>query len=185
VTASLGVIGAAGFIALLGILLAPGIKKKPFHELAVLNISSFLLATIGGFSSVVSILAFRLQGSSSPFVHARSYNRISVFIAFFSFLCIGLIITRYIAVRGKKGWVISCAASLVILGFGLYDQIPPRFVTMFRQSNHLKESYASDKAFVTEIEHQLQKKAKIFQLPFVVHHHEWPKGNHSLPTNFF
>ena len=175
ITASLGVIGSAGFIALLGILLVPGIKKKPFHELAVLNITSFLLATIGGFSSVISILALGLQGSSSPFVQARSYNRISIFIAFFSFLCIGLIITKYLPVRGKKGWVISCAASLVILGFGLYDQIPPAFITQFQQSNLLKESYASDKAFINDIEHQIQKNAKVFQLPFVVHHHEWPK----------
>jgi phosphoglycerol transferase len=165
-------------MVLLGILLVPSNKKKPFHELAVLNISSFLLATIGGFSSVIATLAFQFIGHSSSFVQARAYNRISVFMAFFSFLCIGLIITRYIPVRGKKGWVISCAASLVILGFGLYDQIPPRFIKLFQQSNPLKESYASDKAFVNDIEHQLQKKAKIFQLPFVVHHHEWPEGLH-------
>jgi phosphoglycerol transferase len=174
-TATLGVIGSAGFIALLGILLVPGIKKKPFHELAVLNITSFLLATIGGFSSVISILAWGFLGSSSSLVQARSYNRISVFIAFFSFLCIGLIITKYLPVQEKKARFISCAISLVILGFGLYDQIPPRFITDFQQSNLLKESYASDKAFINDIEHQIQKNAKVFQLPFVVHHWEWPK----------
>ncbi|MBT8364956.1 MAG: hypothetical protein KJP23_09635 [Deltaproteobacteria bacterium] len=174
-SASLGVIGSAGFIVLLGILLVPGIKKKPFHELAVLNITSFLLATIGGFSSVISILAIGFLGSSFPLAQARAYNRISVFIAFFSLLCIGLIITKYIPVPKKKARFISCAISLVILGVGLYDQISPGYIKRFQQSNLLKESYASDKAFINDIEHQIQKNAKIFQLPFVVHHYEWPK----------
>ncbi len=175
-SASLGVIGSAGFMVLLGILLVPRNKNKLFQQLAVLNISSFLLATIGGFSSVIHMLALGFLGHSSLLVQARSYNRISVFIAFFSLLCIGLIITKYIPVRGKKGWVISSAISLVILGFGLYDQITPGYIPLFRQSDRLKEAYASDKAFINDIELQLQKNAKVFQLPFVVHHYEWPKG---------
>jgi phosphoglycerol transferase len=46
---------------------------------------------------------------------------------------------------------------------------------LFRQSKQLKESYASDKVFINDIENNIQKSAKIFQLPFVVHHYEWPK----------
>jgi hypothetical protein len=83
----LGVIGSLGFLALLGCFLlgTPGGTRRGesadvahrvlLRDVSILNLSAVLLGTIGGFGSLVALVI------SSKI---RAYNRISIYIAFFS-----------------------------------------------------------------------------------------------------
>ena len=173
--AALGVVGALGFLALLAILFTSKCRLKYANELARLNLIAILLATVGGFSSVFALLGYHFFGESFPLVQARGYNRISIFIAIFALTFLGLLLSRFLEKRlPGKNWQISLVLASVILYAGLYDQIPPRLVRIFRVDPKVQESFASDQQFFQDLESKLPRKSRIFQLPFVLHHHEWP-----------
>src|SRR5439155_3297028 len=86
--ATLGLIGSAGFLLLLARLLCrrrADDAAAPKDGLAVLNVFAVLLAGIGGFGSLFGLLV-------SPQI--RAYNRISIFMAFFSLFAIGVLLDK-------------------------------------------------------------------------------------------
>ena len=78
-SASLGLVGAAGLVALVAVVLLPVPRPWPYGPLAGMTVFVLLYATIGGFGSVFNLLV-------SPQI--RALNRISVFVAFFCFLAV-------------------------------------------------------------------------------------------------
>lgn len=86
-SASLGLFGAAGLVGLIVTLLLPYRLGWPYGPLAGLTLYGVLLATIGGFGSVFNVVVS---------AQIRSYNRISVFIAFFCFFASLWTIDRYL-----------------------------------------------------------------------------------------
>src|SRR5262245_16456975 len=89
---SLGLIGGIGFLTLIGWLLYRRSFKSHedsnqtsvlFDHLSLLNITAVLVATIGGFGSIFNNLV-------SPQI--RGYNRMSVYIAFFSLFTVALLL---------------------------------------------------------------------------------------------
>jgi hypothetical protein len=76
-SASLGLVGAAGLVGLVAVLLLPVPRPWPVGPLAAVTAFCVLLATVGGFGSVFNLVV-------SPQI--RGYNRISVFIGFFCYL---------------------------------------------------------------------------------------------------
>ncbi|HEU4434663.1 MAG TPA: hypothetical protein VFR51_14865, partial [Pyrinomonadaceae bacterium] len=103
--AALGLVGSLGFLALIARLFyrrraddataAVDLgtdRSRMLDDLSVLNIFAVLLATIGGFGSIFGVLVS---------AGIRSYNRISVFIAFFSLLVVTLALD-YFRVRAVK-----------------------------------------------------------------------------------
>src|SRR5204862_367728 len=82
-TGSLGLVGSIGFLYLLGrlCLRRPGRGTRLADGLAVLTLAGLLLATVGGLGVVLSLLA-------APEI--RAYNRIVIFLAFFSFAAVAL-----------------------------------------------------------------------------------------------
>ena len=91
--ASLGVYGAIGFLFLLLLLFIKNEKMTVLlTRLSYLNIASVLLGSIGAFGSVFAIVI-------SPKI--RGFNRISIFILFFSLFAI-LIILSTIKERYKS-----------------------------------------------------------------------------------
>jgi len=157
-SASLGFVGSIGFLGLLAQLLVrkefvPGTRGL-LHDLAALNILSVLLATIGGLG-----LLFSLYVSSA----IRCYNRISVYIAFFSFMVIALGL-EYIyrrTVKGRSFFYVLLAAVLIL---GFLDQTSPWYVPDYASN---KASFLSDEEFVNRIEASLPVRSMIFQLPYV------------------
>jgi phosphoglycerol transferase len=161
---SLGLIGSVGFLTLLGWLLARGLNDTRqevdnagylLNYLSVLNIAAVLLGTIGGFGTLFALLI-------SPQI--RSYNRISVYIAFFAFFAIVLLLDR-VEQRffSTRGWRAAFYVLIVLLlALGIVDQSSKQFVPNYGMTH---AEYRSDADFISEIEAAVQPGSMIFQLP--------------------
>lgn len=173
VSASLGLIGSIGFLLLMVVLvfsLSPvcisssnqsqhqnGYFKLRLQVLAVLALSMVLLGTVGGGSSLFAMLI-----STS----IRSWNRISIFIAFISvlafMLCMDTLITKYI--KPAYAWPLGTVLALMLLVVGIYDQTvrPCRACLSSNQSLAI-----NDAAFIHAIESNLPPQSAIYQLPYM------------------
>lgn len=159
-TATLGLIGSIGFLILIGRLFLKRKELESSSFMAALehfNLSAVLLATIGGFSSLI---AFFFLSS------IRCYNRISVFIGFFALAAFFFLLQRKIT-NPKLIWCLS----MFLLGLGLFNQSSKRFVISSRV-HAVAEAYNNDRAFFQKIEKVVPPGSKIFQLPFL----EFPEG---------
>ena len=154
-SSSLGIIGGMGFLLLIGCLF---FKKgqSPHHSLldalANLNLGALLLATMGGFSSLLSF--FFLPG-------IRAYNRLSIYIAFFSLSAFFLFLQNRVK-NPKAIW----GMSLLLLLFGLFNQSSPIDAPDIKYPE-TKTEYKIDRAFVQKIESVLPPNSLIFQLPYI------------------
>ncbi|MDX2034383.1 MAG: hypothetical protein SF339_27155 [Blastocatellia bacterium] len=174
--ATLGAIGSIGFLSLFGWLLF----RKPEHEridedgtggalsrLSILNLAALLLGTFGGVGALVALLVT---------TKIRAYNRLSVFIAFFSLMGLALLLDRFarrhITTPARR---MGFAATLAVaLALGLLDQTTPAFVPEYAK---IIREFNSDAAFMRQIQSTMPSKSMIFQLPFVPFP-EYPKvGN--------
>jgi hypothetical protein len=163
-TASLGVIGGLGFLALVGWLALPrperrrretGAACRLVHDLSILNLSAVLLATVGGFGALLALLI------SSKI---RAYNRMSIYIAFFSFFAVvvGLdaVYRRYCGRRGPRAaFRVGLAVLLVV---SVFDQTSGRTIPNYQA---IAAEYRSDAAFAHRLQAAMPPRAMIFQLP--------------------
>lgn len=174
--ASLGVIGVIGFLGLMWRLLFRNIGRRTvdpdgrqglLDQLSLMSGAGVLLATIGGLGSLTAFLLIP---------QVRAYNRISVFIAFFSLFAVALWLDRFserFVGEKKERQALFGAALGVVLLIGLLDQTSPRFRPDYRT---VEDEYMNDDLFVKQIESGLPSGAMIFQLP-VVSFPENPKIN--------
>lgn len=156
---TLGVIGSMGFLLLLACLPGRGTGLFPplLERLAILNISAVLLGTIGGFGSLVALLALP---------QIRSYNRLSVFIAFFALCAVmSLLDLWYRQTEARPRARLLCLATLcALLAFGIFDQTSPSFVPDYPR---LARQFSSDARFIHNVELAAPPDARIYQLPSV------------------
>jgi len=165
--ATLGFIGSVGFLSLLAWaairILGASVKgldrddKRVLSLAALLTLTATLLATIGGFGSLFALLV------SSQI---RSYNRISVYIAFFAILAVVLLIDRLIGARlvRQSSKLIYGAGLILLTALGLYDQTSTSYVPDYRK---VAAAFRSDAEFVRRIEKKVPPGAMIFQLPYL------------------
>jgi len=154
--ASLGAVGSAGFLFLLVWLLF-GKPQPPamnwgaglLNHLSVMNLWAVLVGSIGGFSSIFALLI-------SPRI--RSYNRISVFIAFFALIAIGVLLDRS-STRLRRSAIVAIAVLLMV--FGTLDQTSASF-----QDFDGNPYPATTAAFVQQIRALVPADGAIFQLPY-------------------
>ncbi len=159
--ATLGIVGSIGLLTLL-LMIIMRQKNTILSRLSILNISTILLATIGGLSSLFALLVTS---------QIRGYNRISIFIAFFSLLAIAIIMDRFSRKYSiKKPYLYPLLMLLLILG--LSDQSNSDMA--FSQSKKDILSADSDKYFIKSIEQNLSsiKNPKIMQYPYI----SFPEG---------
>ncbi|HEX5308207.1 MAG TPA: hypothetical protein VFW38_03915 [Solirubrobacteraceae bacterium] len=159
-----GVFGAGAFAsrARIASLLRSRMGPQSLYRPAALGVSlSFVLATIGGVSSLIAFFVTR---------DIRGWNRISLFIAFFSLLAamLGLDaglrrLRAHVSGRGAAFGVAAavCSALLVV---AILDETSSFFVPKYEKD---AKQWVSDATFVHEIEGRMPHGAAIFQLPYV------------------
>ena len=151
----LGMVGTVGFIGLLAALLIPAIAGPSpagdsVHVASRLNLAGFLLGTVAGLGTLVSLWI-------SPWVYA--YSRITPFIVFFSLLGVVFWLDR--ATEGRRRSLPIWAA---LLTFGLLDQmvaVRPLHNQVARSSMEFRALHA----LVGTMEQRLPPGAMVFQLP--------------------
>lgn len=161
--AYIGVVGIVGMIWLLGVALVSCVdggrfKDKRIHRYTAASvITCLLLATVGGFSTLISYLI-------SP--ELRAWNRISVFVAFFSLIGTALLLDalRFRILSIRIGQVVFPTLLAGILIVGVYDQTSSSYSI---PSSALKAEFNNDKDFIRKIERRLSPGASIFQLPYL------------------
>lgn len=155
---ALGAFGAAGFLILIGAALfgARGFRHgELLAALGLLTLAAVLIGTIGGFGSVFSYLV------SSKI---RAYNRISIYIQFFSIsaavAAMDILWSRI--GRNRLLRLSGVAAIWVILITGILDQ-----TSAFQRTRHedARAQFARDEAFIGSIESVIPAGASILQLP--------------------
>jgi len=153
-TAYLGLVGVVGFLYLIFVALGGPVSDVRIRTLSYLNLAAVLLGTIGGFSSIFAFLV-------SPTI--RSYNRICVYIGFFSLLSLALV-----AEKAAARWISTFAGRLVlgaglaaVLWFGVYDQY-----AMESNYDQPKREYLEADAFIAKIEQSVPPNSAIYQFPY-------------------
>lgn len=158
-TASLGLVGTLGFLLLIGRLFYRNPENDGptlSHGLSLLNVTAVGLGTVGGVGSLLSLLVT---------ANIRAYNRISVFVAFLSFMMVSLLlarIQRHWAGTRRSRPVVFGAFGLLLL-VGILDQTSYRFGF---EENTNQCAYESDAAFGRAIESCVPEGGMIFQLPY-------------------
>lgn len=160
VTATLGMIGAAGLLVLftaLVVRVADGRSDDRLSLLALLVLVLFLFGTVGGFGSLFANIV-------SPAI--RGWNRISVFIGFAAIagflILLQAIVQNYFNPQRGRIVLAIVAAMLAVLAF--YDQTTPACPSCNEQT---QRDFENDRAFVQAIEGQLAPGAAVYQLPYM------------------
>jgi phosphoglycerol transferase len=170
VDSSLGFIGSFGFLFLLAWLIyrrgrrdETSQPREVLEHLSILNVSAVLIGTIGGFGSLFALLI-------SPQI--RAYNRISVYIAFFSFFTVALALDRL-----SRGFFQSSSRQkifyvliVLLIAIGVLDQTKKRYQRDYKE---VKTEFLSDREFMRQIESVMPERAMIFQLPVYM----FPEGD--------
>jgi phosphoglycerol transferase len=176
ISASLGVAGSLGFVLLLGgvfvaslIAHSPQHRHKVTHEvsgvqlrllvLSTLALALLMMATVGGFSSL-----FAMFVSTS----IRSWNRISIFIAFLSVIAFVMVLDQLIASYVKPAYrlIMGMVLASAVLIFGVLDQTVKPCRACIAANKLL---YENDKTFIQAIEKSLPKNASVYQLPYMAY----------------
>ena len=147
-TAALGIIASAGFLMSIIMLLA---GRKKYHAVSSLNISAFLIGTIGGLGGFLSVFV------SIPM---RCYNRISLVIMFLSLVMVALLLEETVK-RRRTLTLTILAAVMVCVGF--FDQTVP-----WTRQNVTEYTEVRDE--VHAIQAELEPGDSVFQLPY----DDWP-----------
>jgi phosphoglycerol transferase len=173
-TASLGLIGTIGFLYSLIVLFRQQRKNMMDDYLSFINISCILLATIGGFGSLIAFFVL-------PSI--RCYNRISVIIGLVSIALFCRLVQRVLKIfklngstmKEKNNVIFFTGLSIFILTVVFIDQcFIPNFVKNYQLYLH---SYNNDRRFAGEIEKILPEGAMVFQLPFMSFPENGPINN--------
>jgi hypothetical protein len=162
---ALGAVGATGFLFLCTVLLAPEAgwlaRLRPIVDLSRFNIAAVLLGS--GFALLVSVLF--------PFI--RAYNRIAIFIAFFSLFAVARIAEALHPREGSPVWSRAFFLFLIVAAtsIGLLDQIPSVITPDHRAQS---KTYAREADYALKLEALVNPGSMIFQLPYS----QFPEGIH-------
>ena len=163
ITATLGLVGAVGFVWLLvvagiGVL---GARTGPLvnrltRDTSVAAVIALLLGTLGGLSALIAYLIWP---------QIRAWARISPFISFFAFIAVGVLLDAFVRYARGRGWrpIIPALAMVAVLAIGLFDQSSPTLIPPYKVA---ATQYASDAAFVGQIQHVVPHNGMVFQLPY-------------------
>ena len=157
----LGVVATVGLLWLLAVSLlqvaSPGRPvASPLHGHAALaTLLALLIAWTGGISLWIA----------GVWPQIRAWNRLSIYIAFFALLSVGLLLDRALRALDSRrhGALLGAWLLLGVLAVGVLDQTGtgnrPDYAA-------LETEYRSDGEFVAQIEERFPAGAMVFQLPY-------------------
>jgi phosphoglycerol transferase len=156
--ATLGLVGSVGFLWLVGVVLAAcvgaagGAFFVAHRRLAALTAVCVLVGITGGLSTLLAVV----------WPQIRAWNRLSIFIAFFSLAAVGLLLE---ALRGRYRLRAAGFAALlaVVLAVGVFDQTTDTFVP---PHDGLKAEWEGDRTAIRPLEARLPAGARVVQLPY-------------------
>lgn len=152
---SLGIIVSVGF-ALLLFQLMKREKEKEISSLAVLNIGTILVGTVGGIGAIVAYLVPQI----------RTYNRISLYIAAYSIIYLGIISEKLREKTKKTVWI---TLLFLVTAVAVFDSTV-KYDNEYQKSV-IAETDSTEK-FVAEIESVMPKGTRIYELPYMM----FPEG---------
>jgi phosphoglycerol transferase len=157
VFAYLGIWGVLGLVLLFSnILLKSGTIL--LNSLSRLNLFAVLLGTIGGGGAIFALVI-------TPSL--RAWNRISIFIAYFALLALGLYMSKIIGKirRESSKYLVYAVIAICAIG-GLLDQyVASRAIIPDRRL--VSKEYQSDEDFLRTVEANSKGGDMVFQLPYM------------------
>lgn len=154
--ATLGIVGAVGFLWLLGVAVAAvvGVGRsralRPHRSLAALTVVAVLVGTTGGLSTLIAV----------AWPQIRAWNRLSIFIAFFALAAVALLL------EGLRRRIPTVAFPILLAGIlvlGAADQTTDAFVPPYAL---VKGQYRADEQWFRSLEARLPAHAAVVQLPY-------------------
>ncbi|MGH2914605.1 MAG: hypothetical protein ACRDMX_06435 [Solirubrobacteraceae bacterium] len=114
------------------------------------------VATTGAISSLTRVF---VSGD------IRAWNRMSVLIAFFALVAVGVLLDALRArLRDGRAAGLFWVVGVIVLAFGIADQTSPVFVPNYARD---ASEFRADGSFVAQIARRLPPRAEIFQMPYV------------------
>ncbi len=177
---ALGLLGTAGLLGALYGALVNGMRRtagrrdlrRPddraalWEHAGLITVLAILFATIGGLSILLSVAGLS---------QVRVWNRICMIIAFFALVIVASWFERLVPWVRSRSWpsrsVLGCLA-VVVLGFGLWDGIPPAHPPYAQ----IDKTWNRDEHFVKAIERRMPGDTAIFQLPVLAFPEVVPPG---------
>ncbi len=120
-----------------------------YRGLAALTLAAVLVGTTGGLSTLLAVV----------WPQIRAWNRLSIFIAFFALLAVGLLLESLRPRLPALGFGALLAGLLVL---GALDQTSPFFIPPHAG---LAADYRADQSWYRSVEGQLPEGASVVQLP--------------------
>jgi hypothetical protein len=154
--ATLGVVASLGFVWLIGVALAASVGAGRRYNLglhaglAALTVVGVLVATTGGFSTLIAVV----------WPQIRAWNRLSVFLAFLSFAAVALLLGR---LERRVGGAAFVAVLGAVLAVGLFDQTTKAYVPPYEAA---KAAWREDATFFSMVEDDLPPEAMVVHLPY-------------------
>lgn len=157
---NLGLVGAVGFISMLGVVFVALSGRQVDKKLRLISLVTLVLFMFGTMGGLGVIFAFFV----SPEI--RCWNRISIFISFGSLLGLFMIFQHICEKRFQKtSYFMACITIATLCSVvGLYDQTPPYSKSRDAQT---KKAFYDSKDFVHAIEASLPPGSAIYQLPYM------------------
>ena len=155
-SATLGLVASLGLVWLIAVALAAcaGVGRRyelGLHAgLAALTVTAVLVATTGGLSTFIAVI----------WPQIRAWNRLSVFIAFFSLVAVALLLG--LLERRLRAPVFAGLLALV-LAVGVYDQTTKAYVPPYEA---VEAAWNDDAAFFSALDDRLPADARIVQVPY-------------------
>jgi phosphoglycerol transferase len=163
---SLGILTSIGLVWSVGAALALGLSARRrsassefVAKLGVLNVIAILIGAIGGLGFVLALAGFGMY---------RSWNRISLFIGFFSLIALAVGLDKAFdwlraraRGRGSGTAAVAGVAALLVVG-GALDQTTPRYVPDYENT---AVRFDIDATFYHDLEKMLPPAVPVFQLP--------------------
>jgi hypothetical protein len=153
---TLGLVGSAGLVGLLGALFFPARVGWPYRPAAALALFIFLFASAGGFGAVFNLLVFD---------QIRCLNRFSIYLAFLCLLAVLWLLDSRLAGAGPRVRA-GVAAGLVALGVA--DQSPGAWFSgdVVEQLEPAAARFRADRRFFARVEEAVPG-GRVLCLPYM------------------